>query len=104
MNWDEEIAAVFARQQTAAEASVVEEMAQHAADAYKAARADGSSAPAAESAVRALIESWCAGTSGPKRIERAPLPPSAPPGRLPIPLRRCPDQDSNPGLLVRTEV
>ena len=70
MNWSDEVAAAFARQRTAADASVIEEMAQHAAAAYEAARADGASASDAESAVRALIGSWCAGTTGPKRLDR----------------------------------
>src|SRR5262245_20143547 len=81
MNWRTEVVREFERHGKAPDAGVVEEMAQHAASAYVAARGEGASASDAESQVRALIESWCAGTAGPKRLERSPLLQSAPAGR-----------------------
>src|SRR5262245_4311864 len=78
MNWQADIAAEFARQRKAADAGVVEEMAQHAEAAYEAARADGVPTPDAEASVRALIRSWCGATSGPRRFERTPLVEASP--------------------------
>lgn len=48
--------------------TVVEELAQHAAAAAEAARAEGASVAEAEAASVALIESWCRGTTGPRRL------------------------------------
>lgn len=81
MDWQSEIAAEFTRRQRAADASVIEELAQHARAAYDAARADGMAVADAEAGVRALIVSWCANTTGPRRIERTPLAEAAPAGR-----------------------
>jgi putative ABC transport system permease protein len=80
MNWPAEIAAEFTRQRKTADASVVEELAQHASAAFAAARADGMNVDDAEASVRALIRSWCSGTSGPRRLERASLVEAAPAG------------------------
>src|SRR5262245_2154673 len=71
MDWTTLVRREFARLRREVDDSVVEEMAQHAAAAYEAARADGSPPAAAETEVRALVASWCAGTTGPRRIERA---------------------------------
>ena len=38
----------------------------------------------AEASVRALIQSWCSGTAGPRRIARTPLVQAAPAGRSPF--------------------
>src|SRR5262245_32569508 len=81
MNWQSEIVAEFSRLGKAADAAVIEEMAQHAEAAYEAARADGASTADAEAAVQALLESWCGATTGPRRIERAPILDAAPAGR-----------------------
>ena len=81
MDWQAEIVAEFTRLQKTADASVVEEMAQHAAAAFEAARADGLTADDATASVRALIRSWCTETTGPRRIERAPLIEAASAGR-----------------------
>ena len=59
---------------------MVEELAQHAAASFEAARADGLSADEAERHVRALIDAWCADASRyARRPRRPPLvePPSA---------------------------
>ena len=80
MNWTAHVRSEFARRGKQVDESVVEELAQHAASAFEEARADGQSPDAADRQVRALIGSWCAATSGPKRIERAPLIDSAPGG------------------------
>jgi putative ABC transport system permease protein len=80
MNWHAEITAEFTRRHKKVDDGVVEEMAQHAASAWEAARADGMSASEADASVRALVSSWCEGTSGPRRIERSPLLESAPAG------------------------
>src|SRR4029453_18117723 len=71
MNWHARIREEFARRGKHVDEGVVEEMAQHAADAFQAARADEAPAADAEVMVVALIASWCAGTTGPRRIERA---------------------------------
>jgi putative ABC transport system permease protein len=84
MNWPTRIRGEFARRAAPIDESVVEEMAQHAEAAFVAARADGMSAPEAETAIDGLIRSWCSATSGPRRIERAPLLESAPAGRSPF--------------------
>jgi predicted permease len=84
MNWEAEIAAEFKRHQKVADIGVVEEMAQHAASAYEAARADGLAGADAEASVRALIRSWCSGTTGPRHIERRSLVQAAPAGRPPF--------------------
>ena len=70
MSRDARIRLEFARLGKEVDETVVEEMAQHAAAAYDAARADGASAADAEARVLALITSWCAGTTGPRRLER----------------------------------
>jgi predicted permease len=80
MNWQAEVTAEFTRQRKTADASVVEELAQHASAAFEAARADGIAIAVAEASVRGLIHSWCSKTSGPRRLERAPLI-EAPQGR-----------------------
>ena len=73
MEWRRDVQAEFARLGKQADWSVVEELAQHAAAAYEAARADGMSAAEAETSVLALIRAWCNETTGPHRIERPPL-------------------------------
>jgi predicted permease len=78
MNWQHEVRAEFARRLTAVDDTVVEELAQHAAAAFEAARADGDTPEGAAAHVESLIASWCAGTSGPRRLARAPLLESAP--------------------------
>ena len=81
MDWHAEVAAEFTRLGKTADAGVVEEMAQHAAATFVAARADGLTAAEADARVRLLLTSWCAGTNGPQRPERLPLEPSAPAAR-----------------------
>jgi hypothetical protein len=76
MNWHTPVRSEFTRLGKQVDEGVVEEMALHAAAAFEAARADGMSAGGAETAVHTLIQSWCSGTSGPRRIERAALPDS----------------------------
>jgi hypothetical protein len=71
MNWHTVVRNEFARLGRRVEDTVVEELAQHADAAWQQARADGASAPDAEAGIRALIASWCAGTTGPRRLERA---------------------------------
>jgi hypothetical protein len=73
MNWQDEIRAEFIRLGKTADAAVIEEMAQHAHDAFDAAQADGMAVAEAEASVRDLIRSWCAGTTGPRRAARSPL-------------------------------
>src|SRR5262245_14117808 len=72
MNWAGLVRTEFARLGKQVDDGVVEELAQHAAAAFEAARADGQSAADAEARVRALVESWCAGTSGPRRLRPVP--------------------------------
>jgi putative ABC transport system permease protein len=84
MNWRASVRTEFARLGKRVDESVVEEMAEHAATAFEAARADGMDAAGAEAAAHALIQSWCSGTSGPRRVERAPLLESAAAGASPF--------------------
>jgi predicted permease len=77
MNWTSVIQDEFARTHKQADHGVVEELAQHAGAAFEAARAEGASVDDARAAVCQLIESWCAATNGPRRIERPPLIESA---------------------------
>ena len=81
MNWHHEIRSEFTRLNKIVDDTVVEELAQHAAAAFEAARAGGESSADAEARVRALITSWCEGTIGPQRIVRPPLVQSVPAGR-----------------------
>ena len=80
MNWTAHVRSEFVRLGKQVDESVVEELAQHAAAAYEEARADGQSPDDAEAQVRGLVVSWCAATTGPQRIEHAPLIESAPAG------------------------
>ena len=73
MTWEAIVRDEFARLGKRVDAGVVEEMAQHAAAAFEAARADGDTPEGAAAHVESLIASWCAGTSGPRRLVRAPL-------------------------------
>lgn len=84
MNWHEHIRGRFTRLGKSVDETVVEELAQHAADACEAAQAEGIDAADAEAASIALIESWCRDTSGPRRIARAPLAESSPPVTAPL--------------------
>src|SRR5262245_11699087 len=84
MDWKTEVTAEFTRRKKSVDATVIEELTQHASDAYEAARADGATSAEAEASVRALIRSWCSGTTGPRRLERAPLVEAAPAGRSPF--------------------
>src|SRR5262245_21184213 len=77
MNWTHHIRDEFARLSKQVDETVAEELAQHADAAWQQVRANGQSAAAAEARVRALITAWCEGTSGPRRISRAPLVESA---------------------------
>jgi putative ABC transport system permease protein len=72
MKWTTDIRDEFARLGKQVDDSVIDEFAQHAAAAYEARRADGESAIAAAARVRTLIEAWCAGTTGPRRLARLP--------------------------------
>ena len=72
MNWTTHVRNEFTRLGKHVDESVVEELAQHAAAAFAEARADGQPVEDAGAHVRALITSWCEGTKGPRRIERAP--------------------------------
>lgn len=84
MEWRRRVEEEFARLGSQADWSVIEEMAQHAALAFEAARADGMSVADAEASVLALIQSWCCETTGPRRFERPPLLEAAPAGRSPF--------------------
>jgi len=88
MNWATDIRNEFAQRNKTVNESVVEEMAQHAEAAWEAVIARGESSDVAESLVRALITSWCEGTSGPRRSARLPLVESAPAGPPVDALRR----------------
>ena len=81
MNWARHIRSEFERLGKHPDDSVVEELAQHAAATWEAARADGEASSDADARVRALVTSWCEGTSGPRRIARAPLVEPAPAAR-----------------------
>src|SRR5262245_16679960 len=81
MDWRAEIRREFARLGSQVDDGVVEELAQHAAAAFEAARADGQPAVDAEAKIRMLIESWCASTTGPRRIKQISVLVSAPAGR-----------------------
>src|SRR5262245_28848572 len=81
MKWAEEIQHTFARLEKQVDETVVEEMAHHAEAAWEAAVANGEPSSEAAARIRALITSWCEGTSGPRRIVRPPLGDSAQPGR-----------------------
>ena len=81
MNWTTHIRSEFARLGKPADDSVVEELAQHAATAWEAARADGAASSDADARVHGLVAAWCEGTSGPRRTRRAPLVEVAPPAR-----------------------
>src|SRR5262245_66251067 len=72
MNWDDEVQGEFSRLQKQVDTGVVEEIAQHAVAAFEAARAEGMTAEEAAESVRALIRSWCSGTSGPREPARLP--------------------------------
>lgn len=72
MDWRPEVRSAFGSD-ARVDDGVVEELAQHAAAAYEAARADGASPDEAAARVRPLIASWCAATGGPRRVDRAPL-------------------------------
>lgn len=78
MDWQPVVRHAFALRHRQVDDDVVEELAQHAETAFAAARADGESVEQADASVRALIEAWSAGTSGPVRVQRAPLLDSAP--------------------------
>jgi hypothetical protein len=80
MEWHPIVRSEFARLKRPVDESVVEEFAQHAADAWHASRADGDTPDEAEARVRALVESWCAATTGPRRIERLRVVEPAPAG------------------------
>lgn len=81
MNWTTHVRSEFARLGKQVDESAVEELAQHAAAASERAHADGQSPNDADVHLRALVTSWCEATSGPRRIERAPLIEAAPAGR-----------------------
>jgi predicted permease len=81
MDWAAYVRHEFARLGKQVDDTVVEELAQHAAAGFEAARADGVATPEAESRIRGLIESWCAATNGPRRIERESLLDAAPANR-----------------------
>ena len=59
MSWPEFVRDVLARRGSPADEDVVEELAQHAAAACEAARADGLDRTDAEQHVRALVDAWC---------------------------------------------
>jgi putative ABC transport system permease protein len=84
MDWKHYVESEFARIGKRVDDSVVEELAQHAAAAWEAARADGGSIEAATEHVRGLISSWCASTAGPRRIAREPLLAAAPSSSSPF--------------------
>src|SRR5215475_7062359 len=80
MNWAKEIRSTLARLNKSVEESVILEMAQHADDLLDAAASGGEPPDEAESRIRALVISWCEGTSGPRRLVRLPLLEPAPAG------------------------
>jgi len=70
MNWREHVRAALGRHTPAPDDDVVEELAQHAADAFVAARAEGASVDDATARVRADVERWCSERSVHKRRPR----------------------------------
>jgi len=80
MDWKSQIRAALAAQQPAPDDDVVEELNQHAAATYEAARGDGCDAAEATRRVEALIAAWCADARRlrrrPKRGEFVPPPPA----------------------------
>lgn len=84
MDWRAEIRAEFARLGKPADEDVTEELAQHAAAAWTAERAEGSTADRADAAVRELIHAWCLGAADIARPRRTPLLESAPAARSPF--------------------
>src|SRR5262249_17674386 len=78
-DWKSRVAAAFAARRVVPDADVVEELAQHAATAFEAARADGAVDGDAADRVDRLIATWCddpaVARSRPKR-RPAVTPPS----------------------------
>lgn len=73
MNWQTRIRDEFTRLGKSVDETVVEELAQHVAEAVEAAHTEGASMAEAEATSVALIESWCRDTTGPRRIARTPF-------------------------------
>ncbi len=74
MDWRTEIRNAFGARGRTPDNDVVEELAQHAAAAHTAARADGQSDEDAKAHVLGLIDGWSQGTAaGPRRGRRTPL-------------------------------
>jgi putative ABC transport system permease protein len=74
MDWTRCVRNEFRRLRKPVAPIVIEELVQHAADAYRDARAEGASQADAESKVFDLVMSWCAATSGPRRTQQHELP------------------------------
>jgi predicted permease len=72
MNWQAVIHRELSRLGKSVDDGVVEELAQHATAAFEEACADGDARHDAAARVESLIVSWCAGVSGPRRLERSP--------------------------------
>lgn len=77
MDWHRIVRDEFARRRRAVDDDVVEELAQHAAALWEAARAEGTAPADATASVQQLVQAWCDGTTGPARPRRQPLIESA---------------------------
>src|SRR5258708_17240734 len=81
--WRARVATAFAARTVVPDGDVVEELAQHAAAAFEAARADGLDDRRAADRVNELIERWCADPAvalrRPRRLPAIPAP--SPAGR-----------------------
>lgn len=77
MHWQHIIREEFNRRQRVVDDDVVEELAQHAAASWEAARADGAAPADATANVRQLVQACCDGTTGQARPRRQPLIESA---------------------------
>lgn len=83
MDWTADIRQRLARHQAAPDEDVVLELAQHAAAAFEAARADGAGADEARDRVERLADTWCREAAGYRRRPRrgAAVEPPAPTSR-----------------------
>jgi predicted permease len=79
-DWKARVTAAFARRNVSPDADVVDELAQHAAAAFEAARADGTADAAASERVDELIARW---TLDPAVAGRRPKRPAAVPPPMP---------------------
>lgn len=77
MDWNERVRSAFAGRPTPDD-DVIEELAQHAADAWQAARADGLDPAEAARTVERQVQAWAADAAALRRTPRRPLAPPPP--------------------------